>query len=795
MLKTYFITALRHFKRDKFFTILNLLGLTIGVTCFILLSLYTRHELSYDKFHDDVDRIYVLADKGHSRNGPIRSERFLYGSSLKLQELIPEVSDMTHLSPESESLITIGTDQFYQEGVVFTDQNFFKIFNFEILQGKPDFTKQEQAVISQNLADQHFFGVSPVGESIEINNVTYQIAAVIEDAPANTHIQYEILLSNENQVAKGRKEFPNENGGSIAMTAVRIPLGTDISDVEAKVRGVIEEVFVGSQKDTFDDNGELISGAFWVPFTDVHLRSQFNWSIFPVSDIRYVYIFGSIAILILVIACLNYVNLATARSLLKMKEVGVRKVLGADKSQIIRQNMTEATLFALISVVLAFAIAERLLPRYNDLVGVQLKLSYLSAEFFVFVIGLSALVGLLAGIYPAIRMSQIKALRALTGRSSSREKAGVRRGLVWFQFFIAQGLIMATLIIQSQLSYLQNKDLGYEREELLYIDAAGDLKDQAATFKEELARISGVELISVSNEILSRNSISFQPMKEIPGYEDSQDYLIFDSFSVDTLFVESMGMQFVEGGNFNSSDQIATSKAIIVNQAFVEVMGWENPIGEKFQWNGEHYVTGIIRDFHNESLKASMKPAVFFSASNPYAYFNIKLKTSNVRETVSSIEAKWNEFVPAKPIQLSFYDQDYDSQYTSETRLGTIFNVFSGIAITISILGLIGLTAFSAEQRLKEFSVRKVLGAELKQLVLLLSKEFVILIFLAFVVASPLAYLGLNGWLESFVYKVEVGPVTFVLALSLTLVIALLSMTYQFRKLSSVNPSETLRNE
>ena len=795
MLKSYFTSALRRLKRDKFFSSLNLIGLTIGVTSFILLALYVKHELSYDKFHEEGGRIYVMADKSNDRNGPIKNSRYLLGLSLKLQELVPEVSQMVHISSSGEALVEIDNEQFYEEKVHYVNQDFFNVLNFEILQGEPTFDQPMQAVISQRLSDKYYQGVSAVGKSIEINNKQYHIAGVIENAPANTHIQYEILLSNEGEVANGLKEYPNEHGGSVALTVVKIPSGTDIGEIDLKVRKVIDEVFIETQRNKYED-GKLIYGTYFLPFSEVHLKSGFNWNMFPVSDIRYVYLFGSIAILILVIACLNYVNLATARSLRKMKEVGVRKVLGADRKQIVRQTITESTLFAFFSVLLAFGIAERLLPSYNSLINRQLELSYWSAEFVVFVFGLSLLVGLLSGSYPALRMSNFKAIKALSGRSGGKEKTGVRRGLVWFQFFIAQGLIVATLIIQSQLSYLQNKDLGYDREQLLFIDAKGYLKKDVQSFKEEISRVSGVEQVSLTNGILGRNSISFMQMKEIEGHEDSEDYLVMDSFEVDSAFISTMGMEFVAGGGFYSSDQMAPAKSLIVNEAFVKKVGWEHPIGMPFEfWGEEMYIAGVVKDFHNESLKATVKPAILVLNKNTYLYVSVKVNSSNIRETVKALEDKWSTFVPESPFQFQFYDDVYDKQYTAEIRLGKVFNIFSGIAITISILGLIGLTSFTAEQRLKEFGIRKVLGAEVKQLISLLSREFILLILIAFAIAGPIAYWSLTGWLESFQYKVEIGPLTFVLALLLTLAIALLSMTYQFRKISRVNPSEILRNE
>lgn len=449
-------------------------------------------------------------------------------------------------------------------------------------------------------------------------------------------------------------------------------------------------------------------------------------------------------------------------------------------------------------MVIAFALAERLLPFYNDLIDRQLSLSYLSLDFVFFVVGLSLLVGVASGLYPALRLSSFKPVQALSGNSGAKEKSGLRRGLVFFQFFIAQGLIVATIIIQSQLSYLQNKDLGYDREHVLYISAFDGLGEKAEIFKSEIESISGVKSVSLSNGMIQNNAISFMPLKETEGNEDaeSSEYFITDSFDVDEAFISTMGMEVINGTSFSTDGEIAPDNSIVINKAAQRKLGWDTAIGKRIKIYGEEkQVIGVMKDFHNESLKTEVGPAILVYTKNPSQYVNIRLNPLEIKSSMNAIESKWNEMVSDRPFQYQFYDEYYDSQYRKEIRLGQIFNIFSLIAICISILGLIGLTSFSAEQRLKEFGIRKVLGAKVQQIGFLLSKEFLILIIIAFVVVSPLVYLGMKDWLAEFIYRIDLSALTFIFALVITMVIAAIPVVYQSFKVSKVNPANILRNE
>ncbi|MBO3700661.1 ABC transporter permease [Roseivirga sp. E12] len=800
MIRNHLILALRRLKKDKFFSFLNITGLTVGVASFILLMLYAQFELSFDKFHEKADEIYVLADEYHTRNGKERSERYRTTYAALLKQNIPELGKMAMVGGAGANyLVKIGGSSFYEDQVLMTNDEFFEVFDFDLVIGDNDLNTPKKAVISQSIAKKYFGEENPIGAVLELFKTElvgqFQITGVVADPPKNSHIQFSILLSNVDDITDALGRL-GENGGSVTANYVLIPKGSDFKEIDKKVETFILENWPEEQIRK-NDEGELMGKPFLFPYTDIHLKSDFGWALFPVSDITYVYLFSIIAILILAIACFNYINLVTARSVKKLKEIGVRKVLGAQKRQIIRQNMVESFLFTFISVFLAFAIAERVIPFYNQLIERELSLSYWSLEFFAFVFGLSLLVSFAAGYYPAFKLSRFKAISALAGGKNAKGKSGFRRGLVFFQFLIAQLLIVATLIIQSQLSYIQNKNLGYDREQLVYINTYGELRNNVDVFKSKLEQIPNIRALSVSDGIFNKNGITFFSSQEIYGPEtDKKGYVVVDILNVDSAFMSTTGMEMLLGDPFHRLGAQGPTTAMVINEACQKKFGWENPLGQQMEvWGAQRTVVGVVKDFHNESLKANVKPAMLVLDDDVHSFVSLKLVGVDVSNTMKQIESTWNSMVEDRPLTFQFYDDYYDSQYRKEMRLGQIFNVFSSIAIFISILGLIGLTAYSAEQRLKEFGIRKVLGAKVKQVMFLLSKEFVILIALAFLVASPIVYYGINSWLEQFAYRIDLGPEIFAFGLLATLSISLLAVANQALKVSKVNPTEILRNE
>ena len=800
MFKNYLKLAVRRIRKDTFFSILNITGLTVGVTAFILLTLYVRYELSYDQFHSNGDRIYVLASGGYyDRNGPVKGEHYRLSYAKRMKEKIPEMQNMAMIGGISgeEILIEVEDESFYEQGIMWGSSEVFEIFDFPILSGTVQLEEADKAVITEHLARKYFGNENPIGKTFNIEEQgTFEITAVAKDIPVNSHIQFNLLVSGINELKDAELEFAN-NGGSLSINYILFPEDTDLEALNDKIWNLKVSDWPDFAKPK-EVNGEKNQFESFVPYTDIHLRSGFTNTPLVVGDIRYVYLFGSIAILILVIACLNYVNLVTAKSVKRMKEIGIRKVMGASKGTIMRQTISESFLVAFLSVILAFAISERILPFFNNLIERELTLTYFSLEFLVFVIALSGIVGLVSGIYPALRLSRFTPAKALSN-NKGKEGAGVRRGLVFFQFLIAQALIVATVIIQSQLSYLQNKDLGYDREHALYIQTHSELGDQTNVFKTEIESIPGVKEVSLSNGTIELNGTTFMWMRDIEGSTASfaDDFMVADIFDIDEKYLDVMGMELTMGSGFNDTGDFSPKNAMIINEACMKKLGWDEPLGKKVNdvWGGDKYIIGVIKDFHNESLKAEIKPAMMVYSENPVGFVNIKVSPNNIKQTLETIEGKWGQFVEDRPFQFQFYDDKYDTQYRSEVRLGTIFNAFSTMAICISILGLIGLTAFSVEQRLKEFGIRKVLGAKVNQLVGLLSREFIVLIVLSFAVAGPIAYFGLERWLDGFVYQVNINALVFILAIGITIVISVLAVTNQAYKVSKVNPADILRTE
>lgn len=798
MIINYLKLAFRRLLKDKLFTVLNVTGLTVGIAAFIMIFLYVRHELSYDKFHSKVDQIYGIGFKASAADGKQRWETFTIKGAALMRDRIPEMKLMTQVSGVREgSLITVGESGFYEEGLIQTDENFFEIFDFPILQGTAPLNEPSAAVVTASVASKYFPNQNPIGELMEIEGYgTYEIKGLVSDPPKNSHIQFKIIISNYNDMQERLSSMPEGYQWSrTASNYILFAQEPDVNTIQQKMSALTATDFPERMKHT-NEAGEVESRGYLIPFGDIHLKSGFSNSRNPVGSMFYVYVFSSIGLLILFIACFNYINLVTARSLKKAKEIGLRKVVGAQRKEIIIQQMTEASLFTFLSVFLAFALAERLLPYFNQMVGTQLELHYLSWDFILFVTGLSTIVAFIAGYYPAFKLSKFSAINGLKG-GTTKTKSGMRRALVLFQFFIAQALIICTFIIQSQLSYLQNKSLGYDREQVLFIETHGELKDRGELFRSELESIPGVASVSMSNSMFDYNSIVFMQYKDIDGFEGSNpdDTFVPHVFELDAEFLNTMGLSMVAGRAFDELEE-TSSDAIIVNETTVKQLGWKEPLGKELTvWGEKKRVVGVVRDFHDESLKVTVKPAILLLGENLAAFANVKVSSNDITATMDAIEEKWEGLVPERPLTYQFYDDFFDAQYRKESRLGNVFNIFSTVAISISVLGLIGLTTFSAQQRLKEFGVRKVLGARVVQLVGQLSKEFIWLLVIAFALATPLTYYFMSDWLAEFNYRIDIGVVIYLLAIITTLTICLLTVAVQSFKVARFNPAEVLRAE
>lgn len=781
MLKTYLSTFFRKFKNERLFSLLNLGGLTFGLTTVLLITLFIRDELSYDQFHQQKDDIYV----GYHLMGSNRvtSDRMAYGLGKQIKDEVPEVLKLAAYQSR-DLMITAGGKTFLENRLAYVSEDFFEVFDFPILYGLNESNKS--SVMVNYTAAEKYFGEATlaIGQTILVNERDeYVISGVLEQIPANSTIQFDFVLTG-NQIFDERSQMDNEGGYFPAQNWFLMQEGFDQDAVQKKMQSIaLNMPYKGRYESTQADQN-----IFLMPLNDLHLKGALDYSTNEKSDIRYVYLFSAIGLLVLIIAVINYTNLTTAQSIKRGKEVGLRKVIGASRAQILSYYLVESFSLVLVSSVLAFALTERLLPWANSLLDKQMELNYFSMEFFGLIIGITVIVGFLSGIYPALILSKAKPLHAL-GETKANSKSRLRKSLTVVQFFIAQLLIIATVIIQQQLHFIQTKNLGYDRELLMEVDLNNKLGENAQTFKNELLSIPGVEQVSMANAPISRSGIGEMSAEEL-GVEGDLSVLT-EFFNGDEDFIETFGMELISGQMPNKD-----LRGILVSESAVEQFTWGTIEERYIVSRGEKIpVVGLVKDFHNESLKSVIRPSIISYNRREPRFAMIKLGGANVQQTVSQITDKWEALDTGRPIQFKFLDEAYNRQYKVEQRLGEMFLFFSGLAIVIAVLGLVGLSTFTIEQRLKEISLRRVLGARYKELFGLFAKGYASMALLGFLLAAPVVFYLIGGWLNQFVYRISPSIMSYSSAFLITFLLAMAIIIVQINRTSKRNPAEVLRNE
>jgi len=784
MFKSYLITFLRKLKREKLFSLLNIGGLTIGLATVVLISLFIRDELSYDQFQSKKASVFLLwHEVGQNAS---KGARVPYQIAAKMKANIPLFEEVVSTVNRTVLVSSEGVS-FYNNSAIYTTKGIFDLFDINLVTGNyPDLERPDVAMISESAVGKYFDKAEDaVGQTIKVDEKnSYIISGVFESLRANSSVQFDFLLPGKSYFETQSKRLDGERGYFPTLNWVLLTpdYNPDL------VRGQMEAVIEGSVFEWLYSLGQIEKPFHLLNLTDLHLRSDLDGATLGSSDIRYVYLFTAIGVLILLIAIINYTNLSTAQSIKKGKEVGLRKVVGASTTQVSRYYLLESLVLVFISSMLAFAIAERCLPFLNELMGKQIALDYFSVEFFAITLGATFFIGVTAGLYPAFILSRSKPLVALNNQKASRSR--VKKGLIVTQFFIAQLLIIATIIIQHQLSYIQNKNLGYDREHLLEIDTHGEFNDNAEVLKTELLKIAGVKEASLSNNTINWQDLAFLNNKNIES--DLDINIVFDFYNVDEDFIETMGMQVIQGRNFSIED----SQGILINESAYEAFGWDSFEGKIVNvWGNEYPVIGVIEDFHGESLKKEIRPTGVALQRGVSSFIIARLNPTNIKEIVSSIEELWAGFDTGRPLDYKFLDEDFDSNYKTETRLGSLFLSFAGLAVFIALLGLIGLSTFTIEQRVKEISLRRVLGANFKQVFGLFAKGYLGMILIAFLIAAPIVYYSVIDWLEQFVYRIEPGPIEFISAIGFTAILVLIVVSLQVARTNRMNPAEILRNE
>ncbi|MFC2134350.1 ABC transporter permease [Bacteroidota bacterium] len=807
MIKNFVKIAFRNLFKHKFYSFLNVAGLAVGMACALLVVLFITDELSYDKYHENAETLYRINVQGRFGGNEFHGTWQPAPLAKTMVEEFPEVINASRFRVIGNFMIKYGENNIKEERFAHTDTETFQIFSFPFISGDPNTCLDEPntLVMTETTAKKYFGDENPVGKTVIVDNETdYKVTGVIKDIPKNTHFNFDVFASLETFPDSRNQIWLNQN----YQTYLSLTPGTNIADLEAKFPPFLEKYFgpqllqfMGVSLQDFFDQGNAYN-MYMQKVTDIHLNSDIGGELGVNGDISYIYIFAAVGIFILLLACINFMNLSTARSAGRAKEVGVRKVLGSFKKQLVNQFLTESMLISIFAFILAIITVFLILPYFNNLSGKELELSSVSSGYMLaamIIITLS--VGLLAGSYPAFFISAFKPVDVLKGRLSKGAKSGfLRSALVVFQFSTSIILIVGTMVVYNQLQYIQNKKVGFDREQVLIIEDTWLMGDQVYSFKEALKQNPDIKSVTVSGNLptpSNRNGNMF--FKE--GDVMTEETTSLQMWRVDVDYIPTMGMELTAGRNF--SDQFATdSMAIVVNEATVKQFNLgDNPIGQRLgRYGGEeteemyYNVIGVVKDFHFESLRQNIRPVVLMLGQSN-SKTSARINPGNLPAVISFIEDKWNEFAPGNPFDYSFMDEEFNEVYKAEMRLGNIFTIFAGLAVFIGCLGLLGLAAFTAEQRTKEIGIRKTLGATVQGIVFLLSKEFGKLVLIAFVISAPIAYFAMNSWLADFAYRIDLTFSVFLAAGLISFVISLLTVSYHALKAALANPVNSLRYE
>ncbi len=795
MFRNYFKTALRSIRKNASTAAINLTGLTAGITCCLLMVLYVGHELRYDRFHANSDRIVrVIMQYGFS-GAEMNAGNFTSTKVLPaFKKNFPEVESGVRMEA-GDRLVKYGEKIFNESRFYFADSTFFDVFSFPLLNGvkAQALNKPNTLVISRTAATKYFGTEDPVGKVLLIGSrqTPFTVTGVAADCPSWSQIRFDFVASFISNGQLQEETYFNANYTTYLLLKNEAAIGT----LQAKI-----PAFMKNEVKSGYDPGTFINFLL-EPFTKIHLYSPYD-SFEPNSNIKYIYIICAIALLILMIACFTYINLSTARSMERAKEVGVRKVSGAMKGQVFWQFICESLLLVGVAVVLSLALTALLLPAFNNFSGKVLSVTDLLNPFVIgCTVGIAAVLALLAGSYPALMLSRFQPVKVLKGAfRNTRSGSSVRKSLTVFQFSISVFLIVCTLVINQQLKFIQNKKLGYVREQVIDLPMDAKMNEQTALLKTELGRLPGVT--GVSKAVGT-------PVRIIGGYSMRKDEagakeMTVMATQVDENFVAVSGLELIAGTSLTAQDVKDASKDslnyfhYILNESAVKALGWTTTdvIGKKMYLGEDRpgEVRGVVKDFHFESMHSKIQPLVLF-AQDWGSNLLIKMDGKNVQGTLAAIDKAWKGLVPHRPFEFQFLDDKFNRMYETEMRTGKVLTLFSGLAILLACLGLFGLSVYSAQQRIKEIGVRKVLGASVQSLILLLSGDFLVLVVIAIIIAVPAAALVIGKWMEDFAYRTEVGWWMYLLPGLAAIGIAFLTVGIQALKAALTNPVKNLRTE
>lgn len=797
MIRNYFLTTLRNLKKHFSYSLINIFGLGLGISISLLLALWIRHEVSYDSFHTNADHIYRVSME-MSFGG--QSAKYSISPTALLPELeknFPEVISGVRLyNPASFNPYIVKKDDnlFEEKQFYFADSTFFDVLTYPLLKGNPKtaLTKPNSVVLTESMVKKYFGQEDPIGQTLLINgNKEYTVTGITKDAPGNSYLNFDFIGSFSSLNASKEEQWWSANYQTFAL----LDKNADLNALEQKTNKLVKEALVNE----ITSPGDYVRYN-WTNIKDIHLRSEASAEMEPVGNIQYVYLFAAIAFLILLIACINYINLATARATFRAKEVGVRKVVGASKQQLIAQFISESVVITFCALVFAFLLAQLLLPLFNTLTGKHFTYTTLTEPIFLAsVIGTSLILALLSGAYPAFAITSFKSVNILKGNfRNSSSGIWLRKGLVVFQFCVTLILIIGTLAIAQQIFYIQHKNLGYDRENTIIIPLDRQTEKVYSSLKSEFIRSGRVAVMGRGTEspveITGGYSLSLQESQVPP--------LSITALSADEDFIPSLGMEIVSGRNFNENDiqnfYKDTTYAFMVNESALSnlLLNKDEALGKHVSLNGRNgEIVGVVKDFHFTSLHMPIGPLAIFSGPDEYNFAFVKLNPGSLSETLKELKSISNSVAPHRPFSYEFMDQQFNALYNSDQRMARLFEIFSTLAIVIACLGLLGLVSFSATQKTKEIGIRKVMGASSGNIILLITNEYTRLILLSILIAVPISLYAIKQILSSFAYKTTLSPISIALAVLSCVLIAFFTASYQALKAATINPTKTLRNE
>lgn len=808
MLKNFYLTAIRNLIKHKSYFLINISGLAIGIASFIFISLYIINELSYDKFHGQSDNIYRVHVHGQMMGQSMDMAVTATPMAEALLNEYPEVIKVTRLKESGAWFIGRDNKKFNEDGVLFADSSFFDVFDFQLISGDPKsaLINPRSVVLTESYAKKYFGDEDPLGQklTVEQDTIFYTVTGVIADVPDNSHMQFDMMgsMSTYRHWITNSQWVSHNN-----YTYVVLNENADVEAFEDKMQELVYkyvgpqvEQFLGTTMEEWENAGNSF-GYYLMPVEDIYLHSSVDEELQANSDISYIYIYSLIAIILLFIAIINFVNLATAQSSSRAKEVGIRKVVGSSKKRLVSQFILESIIVSSIATLIAATLVFFLTPSFNELIGKEIAYSLASSLWSIPILaGLAVVIGILAGFYPSFVLAAFQPVHVLKGTMSAGAKAGwMRNLLVIIQFTAAIIIIIGTVVVYNQIDFMLNKNLGFDKEQIVVIRRSDVLRNNLETFKNDLLKNPNIKEVANAMSIPGKDRYNNNAFMTEENPESP--YLLFVN-NVSFGYGPLMNLELVQG-RFHSKDYPSDSSGVVLNEAAVRTIGYTEPLGKKFldqDRNGVNRpltIIGVVKDYHIESLHKRIEPVMLrLMPGNWEGYVTVKLSnTHNVRETLQYIENTWFDHSYNKPFQYFFFDDEYANLYNSESTTAQVFLVFAGLSIFIACLGLIGLVTYTAAIRKKEIGIRKVLGASTGTLIRLLSNEIVKLIVISTVIAWPLAYLATDYWLQNFADRLSISPWIYIISTLIVVFVGSLAISFQTIKASISNPVDSLRQE